>query len=99
LIARQAEAFSVDEQNEKRFGETCERVPDDLINFLHDPFACAIAMGYQEGVEIQEVPLRLDERNGFLVEEVDPKGNTFPVVVRIDGSRFNQFWLDKIVNR
>src|SRR5215217_2661474 len=46
LIAQQAEAFAVDEQNEKKFGETCERLPDDIINFLHDP------LGWNNGVEI-----------------------------------------------
>ncbi len=99
LIAQQAEAFAVDEQNEKRIGETCESLPDDIINFLHDPLACAIALGYQEGVEFQEVPLRLEEQNGFLHEHIDRAGRMTRIVTRINGPRFDQFWLDKIIKR
>ncbi len=97
LLAQQAEAFAVDEQNEKRFGETCEGLPDDLINFLHDPLACAIALGYSDGIEMQEIPLRLEEIDGFLHERVDSKGRSVRIVKRIDGPRFNQFWFDTIV--
>jgi inosine-uridine nucleoside N-ribohydrolase len=99
LIVRQAEAFAVDEQNDKRFGETCDGLPEDIINFLHDPLACAIAFGFDDGVEIQEVTLCLDERAGFLHEQIDPAGKLFHIVTRIDGPRFNKFWLDKIMNR
>ena len=53
LIARQAEAFAVDEQNETKYGETCANLPSDIINFQHDPLTCAIALGWNDGVEIQ----------------------------------------------
>jgi inosine-uridine nucleoside N-ribohydrolase len=99
LIAQQAGACAVDEQNEKRFGEICEGLPDDIINFLHDPLACAIALGYEDDVEIQEVRLRLEYREGFLHEQIDPSSRAIRLVTRIDGPRFNQFWLDKILRR
>jgi purine nucleosidase len=98
LIAQQAEAFAVDEQNEKRFGETCAGLPDDMINFLHDPLACAIALGYTYGIEIQEIPLGLEEKDGFLHEKVDPNGKVVRIVTKVNGPRFDQFWLDKIMN-
>jgi purine nucleosidase len=99
LLARQAEAFADDEQNEKRIGETCDGLPDDIINFLHDPLACAIALGYREGVEIQEASFRLEERDGFLYELIDPAGNPTRLVTGIDAPHFDQFWLDKIMKR
>ena len=99
LIAQQAEAFAADEQNEKRIGETCEGLPDDIINFLHDPLACAIALGYDDGVEIQKISLRLEEKDGFLYEQIDPTGQAVRIVTSIDGPRFNKFWLDKILRR
>jgi purine nucleosidase len=99
LIARQAEAFAVDEQNEKKFGETCEGLPNDIINFLHDPLACAIALGWSAGVEIEKVPLILEEKDGWLHERIDPLGKPIRVVTKIDGRRFNQFWLNKITHR
>jgi inosine-uridine nucleoside N-ribohydrolase len=66
LLARQAKAFAVDEKMETRFGETCEGLPQDIINFQHDPLACAIALGWNEGVEIQEIPLVLEVIDGWL---------------------------------
>jgi inosine-uridine nucleoside N-ribohydrolase len=99
LLAQQAEAFAVDEQNEKKFGETCAGLPNDIINFLHDPFACAISLGWRDGVEIAEVPLILEEKNGWLHERIDPSGKPIRVVTKIDGMRFNEFWLDKILKR
>jgi len=99
LIAQQAEAYAIDEQNEATLGETCEGLPNDIINFLHDPLACAIALGWNEGVEIQELPLLIEEKDGWLHEKIDPAGKPIQVVTKIDGPRFNEFWLDKITNR
>jgi len=96
LIARQAEEFAFDEQNEKKYGETCKNVPGDIINFLHDPLACAIALGWNEGIEIKELQLILEERAGWLHELVDASGRPTRVITKIDGPRFNQFWLNTI---
>lgn len=99
LIVRQAEAFAIDEQNEKKFGETGEVLPRDFINFQHDPLACAIALGWHDGVEIEEVPITLEEKAGWLYERIEPAGRPVRVVTKIDGPRFNEFWIDTIVNR
>ena len=98
LIARQAEEFAIDEQNEKKHGETCERLPNDIINFLHDPLACAIALGWRDSVEVEEFPLLVEERDGWLHERIDPLGKLTRVVTKIDGPSFNEFWLHKITN-
>jgi purine nucleosidase len=98
LLAQQAEAFAVDEQNEKKYGKTCEGLPNDIINFLHDPLACAIALGWDDGVEIEDVPLILEERNGWLHEKINTAGKTGRVVTKVNGTHFNEFWLDKITN-
>ena len=99
LIAQQAEAFAVDEQNEMKYGETCEGLPSDIINFQHDPLACAIALGWNEGVEIEELPLLLEEKDGWLHERIDPSGKPVRVVTKVDGPRFNEFWLNKIIEQ
>lgn len=99
LIAQQAEAFAIDEQNETRFGQTCDGLPDDIINFLHDPLACAVALGYQDGIEKEEVPLLLDEKDGFLRERIDYASRKIRVVTKVDGPHFNQFWLDTLMKR
>ncbi len=99
LIARQAEAFASDEQNEARYGETCEGLPHDIINFQHDPLACAIALGWRDGVEIEELPLLMEEKNGWLYERIHSSGKLMRVVTKINGQRFNEFWFDKITHQ
>lgn len=96
LIARQVEAFAEDNKNEEKFGKTCEGLPRDIINFLHDPLTCAIALGWNEGVEIQEISLLAEEKDGWLYEQVDARGKTVRVVAKIDGERFNEFWVDQV---
>jgi purine nucleosidase len=99
LLARQAEAFAMDEQNEKKFGESCEGLPDDIINFLHDPLACAIALGWNGRVEIEELELIPEEKDGWLYERMDPSGKRIRLVTKIDGSLFDEFWLNQVTNR
>ena len=99
LIAQQAEAFAIDEENEAKYGATCEGLPGDIINFQHDSLACAIALGWNEGVEVEEIPLVLEEKDGWLHERIDPRGKPVLVVTKINGPSFNEFWLNKITNR
>lgn len=92
LIVRQAELFARMEQNEHIYGETCTNLPHDIINFQHDPLACAIALGWNEGVEMETVPLRLEKRDGWLYELPDSDGIPTRLVTKIDGNAFNEFW-------
>jgi inosine-uridine nucleoside N-ribohydrolase len=96
LIVKQAEAFVVDEEMEKKFGETCQGLPKDIINFQHDSLACAIALGWKDGVEIEELPLIVEEKDGWLIEHIHQTGKPIRVVKKVNGSRFNEFWLNKI---
>ncbi|HSL28174.1 MAG TPA: nucleoside hydrolase [Anaerolineales bacterium] len=98
LITRQAEAFAVDEQNEARYGATCKALPEDIVNFQHDALACAIALGWHEGVEIQQLPLIVEEKEGWLHERIDSRGKLTRVVTKVDAPSFNAFWLNKVVN-
>jgi purine nucleosidase len=98
LIAKQAEEFAVDEKMESRFGETCAGLPEDIINFQHDALACAIALGWNDGVEIEELPLIVEEKDGWLTECIHPSGKPIRVVTKVNGSRFNEFWLNKITH-
>jgi purine nucleosidase len=97
LLARQAEAFAEDEQYEAKYGATCQGLPNDTINFLHDPLALAIALGWDEGVRIQELPLSVEEKAGWLVERVSESGRAFNVVTEVDARRFDEFWLRRIM--
>ncbi|MGI8482956.1 MAG: hypothetical protein ACR2OU_01680, partial [Thermomicrobiales bacterium] len=97
LIARQAAAFAVDERMDKRFGATCGDVPDDIINFQHDALACAVAVGWQEGIAFEDVVFAPEIESGVLHERIDENGRPARVVTKVDGARFSEFWLETIV--
>jgi inosine-uridine nucleoside N-ribohydrolase len=99
LIAQQAEAFAVDKQNEMKIGEVYKGLPRDIINFQHDSLACAIALGWNEGIEMEELPLLVEEKDGWLHEKIHTTGRPVRVVTKVDGPRFNEFWLNVMMNR
>ena len=94
LIVRQAELCARSEGNEHRYGETCPGLPSDIINFQHDPLACAIALGWDRGVLIETTPLRFEERDSWLYEIPDNQGIPARVVTGVDGNAFSEFWRD-----
>lgn len=93
LLVRQAEVFARTENYAQKFAAVHARLPDDFINFHHDPLACAIALGWNEGVEIKDVSLRLEVRDGWLYETPDPDGVPVRLVTQIDAQAFNEFWV------
>ena len=93
LIASQAEVFARAFNNEAEYGQRCSGLPDDTINFQHDPLACAIALGWNDGVEVSLVRLKSEIKDGWLCHAVDQSGKPTRVVTRVNGDRFNQFWL------
>jgi purine nucleosidase len=93
LIARQAEAFANESKYEAEYGQTCSGLPEDTINFQHDALACAIALGWDVGVEIGEVRLTFEINDGWLHQTVDDSGKSTRVVTRVDGAKFNEHWL------
>jgi purine nucleosidase len=97
LLAHQAEMFGQDEKNEERYGRTCTGLPQDIINFQHDSLACAVALGW-DGARIEETRLRVEVRDGWLHEEMDPngQGRAMRVVVGVDGVRFGELWLNLV---
>lgn len=99
LLARQAEAHGREHDNETVHGRTCARLPDDILNFQHDPLACAIALGWRDGVVIEDLPLRTTVEDGYLVQRVDPAGRPARVVTAVNGDAFNEFWLRVVTGR
>jgi inosine-uridine nucleoside N-ribohydrolase len=93
LIAMQAEAFAKDEATPPHKKSAWPALPKDLINFQHDPLSCAIALGWYKGVEMEEIPLKLEVDDGYLREIVDPAGRRTTVVTRVDGDAFSKFWV------
>ncbi|WP_040447490.1 nucleoside hydrolase [Ktedonobacter racemifer] len=56
LIVRQAEVCAKYEHHEQTHGQRSPGLPSDIINFLHDPLACAIALGWSQGIEFETIP-------------------------------------------
>lgn len=96
LLLRQAELFARAENFEQQYGETCPALPADIVNFHHDPLACAVALGWNQGLKIETVPLRLEVRDGYLYETPDENGIPTRVVTEVDTAGFGDFWLDVI---
>jgi purine nucleosidase len=92
LVARQAEAHDRQYRIADTLGKSCPKLPDDIINFQHDPLACAVALGWP-GVEIERLPIRLELQDGYLYERVDAHGKVMKVVTKADGDEFNEVWL------
>jgi inosine-uridine nucleoside N-ribohydrolase len=72
---------------------------EDTINFQHDPLTCAIALGWNEGVEIREIPLKSEIQDSWLWQRVDHGGEPTRVVMRVNGDKFNKFWLDTVLRQ
>jgi inosine-uridine nucleoside N-ribohydrolase len=95
LLARQAEAFAVESGYEESYGRTCPGLPDDIINFQHDPLACAVALGW-DGVTRGRTHVRTEMRDGWLYEQAGATGRVMNVVTAVEGARFNDLWLQTV---
>lgn len=95
LIARQAEACAEDWGNEERYGRTCPGLPDDTINFQHDPLTCAVALGWS-GVKLETLPLTVAFEGKWLRLRVEEGGRPMRVVTAVDGAGSGAFWLETV---
>ncbi|HEV2067625.1 MAG TPA: nucleoside hydrolase, partial [Thermomicrobiales bacterium] len=93
LVAHHGELHDREHRNAETHGRTCDGLPDDILNFQHDPLACAVALGW-DGVTIEDTPLAIEGRDGLLHLSVDPDESTYPVVTAVDAPRFNDTWRD-----
>jgi len=91
LLADQGEAHARD-QGTTTLARAWPGLPDDLLNFHHDPLACAVALGW-DGVTVEELPLRLEVGGGRLRMTRDAGGRPLRVVTAVDGPAFEEAWL------
>jgi purine nucleosidase len=97
LIARQAEAFAQDERIAERYVPTCPGLPPDIVNFQHDPLACAVGLGW-DGVTVVALPLALEPADDRLRAQIDAGGRPLRVVTGVDRGRFSAFWLGTVAS-
>jgi len=91
LLADQAQAHARD-QGIGELGRAWAGLPDDLLNFQHDPLACAVALGW-DGVTVEEVPVRLAAGGGRLRMTEAAGARPLRVVTAVDGPGFAEAWL------
>lgn len=96
LLVRQAEAFAEDEKIAEKFVESCGKLPGDIINFQHDPLACAVALDWNEGVKISEIPIKTELKGSVLQRKIETDGKPTQIVTKIDGERFSEFWIETV---
>jgi purine nucleosidase len=94
LLADQGEAHARDNAM-ATLGRSWPGLPDDLLNFQHDPLACAVALGWG-GVTVEEVPTRLEVRGGRLLMTRAAGARPLRVVTDVDGPAFEEAWLQAV---
>lgn len=94
-MVRQAEACAEDERKDEHFGRVYPGLPDDLVNFQHDPLAVAVALGW-DGATVEAHPLAVTIEAGWLRMRVTDGGRPVRVVTRVDREAFAALWLDAI---
>jgi inosine-uridine nucleoside N-ribohydrolase len=94
LLARQARAHAADQSVRSLF-HTYDALPPDLLNFQHDPLACAVALGW-EGAPRDRFALRPRVVEGVLHFDEDATGREVDVVQSVDGEAFSDAWLDAV---
>jgi purine nucleosidase len=97
LIAHQAKLQARYEKKQE-YGRQFSLLPDDLLNFHYDPLTCAAALGW-DGIEICDLSIALDSRDGVILMCRDPKGVPVRFATAVDGTRFNRYWLDVVTAR
>jgi hypothetical protein len=95
LIARQAEAFDTEWHSAERY-RSASSVPKDIINFLYDPVACAVAAGWRTGVRVETLPVVCEMCGDQLVERVENGGKALPVLTGLDGLALEAEWLGRV---
>jgi len=95
LLADQAEAYAVLRDHR---GLAAEHVglPDDLLVFLHDPLACAVAVGWP-GVRLEERRLTVETAGRGLRLVPGEAGRPVRVVAEVDADGFADRWLTATV--
>jgi inosine-uridine nucleoside N-ribohydrolase len=91
LLARQAVAYAAD-RGHAALARAHRGLPDDLLLFLHDPLACAVAVGWPDATTAA-LRLRPVASRGALTWEPDDAAPLVRVVTDVDGPAFTQRWL------
>ena len=94
VLARSSLAHGTDYGNAAH-GARYPGLPDDLVNYHHDPLACAVAVGW-DGVTVEERRLTPVMEDGALRLVESPDGRPTRVVTAVDAPAFAERWLQAV---
>jgi purine nucleosidase len=95
LLARQARAYASDRPR-AGLARQHQRLPDDLLNFHHDPLACAVALGWS-GAKLKTLPsVRAVNDGAVLRFDRGAGGRPLVVVSDVDGEAFSEEWIARV---
>jgi len=94
LMAHQAERYAEDTGIAEQVAAN-PGLPRDLLNYQHDPFACAVALGW-DCFTARDFRLSATERDGQLALIPDAAGRELRVVTDVDSAAFSTRWLDVV---
>ena len=94
LLAQQSRSYGVDRGVSELVAGHAALAPD-LINFHHDPLACAVAAGWP-GVELATMSLVTEREGDVLTWRRTPEGRPVQVAVDVDAPAFDELWLSAI---
>ena len=92
LVARQARAHAADNHME-RHALRHPGLPADLVNYQHDPLACAVAAGW-DAVTSRDARLHPEYDGDVLRFATEGEGRAATVVVDADDGAFAARWLE-----
>lgn len=95
LAADQSELYAACEQRDET-APAYPGLPADLLNWQHDPLACAVAMNW-DCVEVTKIPLVVGERGELLVLREEANGRPCKVATGVNSERFAERWLDTVL--
>lgn len=94
LLADQSEAYALD-SGKAGLARRHDALPADLVNFHHDPLACAVAGGWA-GARVERRRLRAVTEEGLIRFEADPRAPERGVAVEADAGAFSEFWMARV---
>lgn len=99
LLARQARCHDAAWRSMPELAFIYDYVPGDFMNFQHDPLTCAVALGWSEGIKLQECGVAVSREAGWIQTRIDPGGRPAAVVTAVDDEKFADHWLRAVSSK
>jgi purine nucleosidase len=99
LLARQARCHDAAWRSMPELACIYDYVPDDFMNFQHDPLTCAVALGWTDGVELRECRVTVSLEAGWIRTRIDPAGRPATVATAVQDESFADYWLNTVTGK